>query len=410
MNTLESKVFLVRDQTITFRQLLHPISVEDFFAQLHGKRAVHIPGNDDKLANVFSWDEFNRLLNQTTLWSDQSTRMVLNGRSLDSSEFCSAGHNREGKRAMMLDPRRVAKHLCSGATLILSLVERLSPGISAVTTALEMAMGAPAQCNAYCSWSEQQGFSSHFDSADVFALHIAGQKTWCIYEERFLHPVPQTKFCYEAIPLAQHERARGKLLKQVVMSPGDVLYIPRGQYHDATATSDASLHLSFSIERPTGLNFMALLSQSLPEDPLFRQELPHVDDVEGYQVHLRKLADRLHEITVASDTASQTRRVVQRSTDRNSLHHFSLPTRDLVESYRVRKHHTKLSEQGNHHVLQTAQAQATLSVDQAKIVEWVLERDWFTADRLAEVFNGYASSTLTDMLTRLAEMGVIEPI
>ncbi len=135
-----------------------------------------------------------------------------------------------------------------------------------------------------------------------------------------------------------------------------------------------------------------------------------MDDVEGYQVHLRKLADRLHEIIAASDTASQTRRELRRRTYRNSLHHFSLPTRDMVESYRVRKYHTKLSEQGNHHVLQTAHAQATLSVDQAKIVEWVLERDWFTADRLTEAFNGHASSTLTDMLTQLAEMGVIEHV
>jgi ribosomal protein L16 Arg81 hydroxylase len=400
----------VRDQTITFRQLLHPISVEDFFAQLHGKRAVHIPGNDDKLANVFSWDEFNRLLNQATLWSDQSTKMVLNGRSLDSSEFCTAGRNREGSQAMMLDPGRVTKHLRGGATLILDLVERLSPGISAVTTALEIAMGGPAVCNAYCSWSAQQGFPSHFDSTDVFALHIAGQKTWRIYEGRFLHPVEGTEFHYLALPPAQHERARGKVLKQVVMNPGDVLYIPRGQYHDATATSDASLHLSFGIERPTGLHFMKLLSRSLPDDPLFRKELPHVDDVEGYQVHLRKLADRLHEMIATSDTAKQTRRELQRLAYRNSLRHFSLPTRDMVESYRVRKHHTKLTEQRNHHVLQTAHAQATLSVDQAKIVEWVLERDWFSADRLAEVFNGYASSTLTDMLTQLAEMSVIERV
>jgi len=395
---------------ITFRQLLYPISVEEFFAQLHGKRAVHIPGNDDKLANVFSWDEFNRLLNQTTLWSDQSTKMVLNGRSLDSSEFCSAGRNREGNRAMMLDPRRVAKHLRGGATLILDLVERLSPGISAVTTSLEMAMGVPAVCNAYCSWSAQQGFPPHFDNTDVFALHIAGQKTWRIYEGRFLHPVGGTEFNYLALSPAQRERARGKVLQEVSMNPGDVLYIPRGQYHDATATSDASLHLSFGIERPTGLDFMRLLSRSLPDDALFRQELPHVDDVEGYQVHLRKLADRLHEIIAASDTASQTRRELRRRTYRNSLHHFSLPTRDMVESYRVRKHHTKLSEQGNHHVLQTAHAQATLSVDQAKIVEWVLKRDWFTADHLTEAFNGHASSTFTDMLTQLAEMGVIEHV
>ena len=49
-------------------------------------------------------------------------------------------------------------------------------------------------------------------------------------------------------------------------------------------------------------------------------------------------------------------------------------------------------------------------VDQAKIVEWVLKRDWFTADHLTEAFNGHASSTFTDMLTQLAEMGVIEHV
>jgi len=37
------------------------------------------------------------------------------------------------------------------------------------------------------------------------------------------------------------------------MKPGDILYLPRGQYHDALTGDRASLHVTFGVAPATGL-------------------------------------------------------------------------------------------------------------------------------------------------------------
>src|SRR3546814_5312450 len=87
---------------------------------------------------------------------------------------------------------------------------------------------------------------------DVFALHIEGSKTWRLYEGRANNPLDVPGYNWESLSPEQRERTRGKLQQEVAMQPGDLLYIPRGQYHDALASSEACLHLSFGITQQIG--------------------------------------------------------------------------------------------------------------------------------------------------------------
>jgi ribosomal protein L16 Arg81 hydroxylase len=65
------------------------------------------------------------------------------------------------------------------------------------------------------------------------------------------------------------------------MKPGDVLYLPRGQYHEALASSDASLHLSFGIGQPTGIDVISRLLKSLPDESFaWALERDYVDESE----------------------------------------------------------------------------------------------------------------------------------
>jgi hypothetical protein len=77
-------------------------------------------------------------------------------------------------------------------------------------------------------------------------------------------------------PDAQGEidRAKGPVLMEVRMRPGDLLYIPRGYYHDALASSEASLHVTFSVARHTGRVLFRILEEVAMRDPAFRAYLP----------------------------------------------------------------------------------------------------------------------------------------
>jgi bifunctional lysine-specific demethylase and histidyl-hydroxylase NO66 len=75
---------------------------------------------------------------------------------------------------------------------------------------------------------------------------------------------------------------------EVRMRPGDLLYIPRGFYHDAVAFSEASLHVTFSVARHTGRVLFRLLEELAMQRPEFRAYLPDGREEEG-----RPLAERL---------------------------------------------------------------------------------------------------------------------
>ncbi len=396
------------DQEITFRNLIHPLGREEFFKQYYGKKPIHIPGPSDKFAHIFSWEAFNRLLNTTVLWSDQSVKMALDGRHLAPDEFCRAGLNRECQQAMVPDPARVAEHLRQGATLVLDLIERLTPELGAVASSLEMVTGAPAGCNAYCSWEEHQGFGSHFDTMDVFALHIDGHKTWRLYEGRAEEPVEMPGHEASSFPPEHHERAKGRLLREVEMTPGDLLYIPRGQYHDALASSGATLHLSFGVTFPTGHDFLGMLVRSLPKDPLFRESLPHYEDVEAHRAHLRRLAERLHEIVTDPKTSARMRDYQRQRAARNTLANFALPSRDHVELYRVRAAGAGVVRRGDKWVLKTPSGQETLTPEEARMAERMLERDYLTSESLARGLDEREWNALGPLLEKLAGAGVIE--
>ena len=84
------------ETTVTFRDLIAPLTPEDFFADYYGKRAVHIPGDAAKIQHLFDWSSFNRLINMTTLWNARTMKMAMDGRNLAPAEFCRMGGLRDG--------------------------------------------------------------------------------------------------------------------------------------------------------------------------------------------------------------------------------------------------------------------------------------------------------------------------
>jgi len=90
--------------------------------------------------------------------------------------------------------------------------------------------------------------------------------------------------------------SRGKLLFEAHMKPGDVLYLPRGQYHDALTGDRASLHVTFGVAPATGLAVFKLLESVLAKEGGFRAYLPDVRTEAELGERLAKLADRIRAV------------------------------------------------------------------------------------------------------------------
>jgi hypothetical protein len=97
-------------------------------------------------------------------------------------------------------------------------------------TTLTNALGAYTRLNMYVTPPGQQGFKSHFDSHDVYVLQIQGKKRWRVFAVPLVaHPVSD----WGEKKLARARSSLGEPLLDVVIQPGDALFIPRGFVHEA---------------------------------------------------------------------------------------------------------------------------------------------------------------------------------
>jgi ribosomal protein L16 Arg81 hydroxylase len=394
----------------TFRQIVSPFSPEEFFGKIWDQRAVHIPGAAEKFAHIFSWEELNRLLNMSKLWSDRSMSIVIDGQSVDLAEYGRVGQTREGYQASMPDPEQIMLLLRRGGTLVLDLIETLSPGVATVSAALQTATGGVAVCNAYCSWRAQKGFTAHCDSTDVFAMHIEGSKIWRVYEGRADNATDISGYDYASFTLEHHASAKGKLLEEIEMKPGDMLYLPKGQYHEALASSDASLHLSFGIGQPTGIDVISRLLRSLPGESLFRKSLPHFDRPQAHREHLRGIADRIHEILSQASLSDQIRDWQRDRAMSERCGHFNLPSREYATHFRVRSLGVRVDSAGDVPVLRVPGGELALESGEEDAASWILERDYVEASEIEKRFAALGSDGVQNLLGRLEACSVLDKI
>ena len=178
-----------------------------------------------------------------------------------------------------------------GASLLANGIQSLTPELAHVAAVLQARFNARTEANLYCSRAHKRAFRSHFDSHHVFALHIAGEKTWNVYEARAEEPINHARF---KLPMDETVRRRGAVREQFRMRPGDLLYIPRGIYHDALANSESSIHISFSVMGVIGWDLLQLLTDQALDDAFVRRTLPRYEEGEAALLaHLEALRGRL---------------------------------------------------------------------------------------------------------------------
>ena len=261
--------------TLVLADILAPVTPERFFAEYYDKQPLHVRGGAAKFAQVLSWRGIDRLLDMTHAWSSQSLKLMLDGQPVPPEAFCSRANSRDAAPVQQPDARKLRDWVARGASLVMNDVDSLSPGLAAVSEALENAGLGKAQANVYVSFRSHKAFPAHFDTHDVWAVQVEGEKTWNLWSGRAEWPIPHPAF--RSLGQPHHEKAKGALREQVVLKAGDLLYLPRGWYHDALAEADASVHVAYGVNAALGMDLMSLLFERAVAEPMFRQPLPRQD-------------------------------------------------------------------------------------------------------------------------------------
>lgn len=274
----------------TLDEILAPITPAEFFADYHDRKPLHVPAGADGATarRPLDWTAFNTLLDQATIWDAAHLRLYKDVTRIPEADYCNRVPIHDGQVILRPSPAKVQVCLADGASLVAIGVQRLTPAMAGVADVLSRQFAALVGANIYCSFHGVRAFGTHFDNHDVWAFHLEGEKVWRVYQNRADNPhafppdSPESRRWVEA--------TRGPILHEIRMRPGDLLYLPRGWYHDALADGGASLHITFSVSPLEGRALVNVLAQTLVHDSAFRAFLPPAH-LEGGKALSERLAD-----------------------------------------------------------------------------------------------------------------------
>ncbi|MDG4826476.1 cupin domain-containing protein [Asanoa sp. WMMD1127] len=228
-------------------------------------------------------------------------RLAKDGKLVAPGRYTGGGGTGAEIDDQVLD-EKILQQYADGATLVLQGLHRTWPPLIAFAGELGAALGQPLQVNAYLTPPGNQGFSTHYDTHDVFVLQVDGRKRWRIHPPVLPDPLERQTWGGRADEVTA--TAAGEPALDVVLTPGDALYLPRGWLHSAAAQDDSSLHLTIGIKALTRYALVEALLAEAAEDQRLRATLPYALDVSDPDQIEPELTETIEALRSWLDTAS----------------------------------------------------------------------------------------------------------
>jgi ribosomal protein L16 Arg81 hydroxylase len=263
--------------------LVAPLSEREFLDSFSQKRRVVVKTNQpERAASLLPWVTINHLIASVMPSSDIIVKF--------KRETCGQLMYRRGPEGR-LRPDSLQQLAAQGVSIVLNSVHKHAPPIATLANAIERRIGHRVWVNCYITFGTVSAFKPHYDTHDVLAVQVHGAKRWRGYNIPIAYPLEDFP------PKVERQKiAYGDHVWEELIEPGDMLYVPRGEAHDAVAEVKPSVHLTIGIQVPTGLDLLNWMAQRAKNDVVLRMDLTRVGGEEPLRDHGLVLKRHLHEL------------------------------------------------------------------------------------------------------------------
>lgn len=275
-----------------FAGFIVPFDEQRFVEQHFDQLPLHIAGGQaGDRARLVDFETFLGWLELVPQWQTGRLKMIMDSRPVAAEHYSAT---REAAQGAVFRPDRVLVEsmMALGASAVADGVEDISADVRRCCAMLGRRFAAKPGANLYVSHSGVQAFASHCDPHEVFAVQCEGRKLWRIYGARADSPTQATLLTDQSLI----DKVKGPVIMEVMMEPGDLLYIPRGFYHDAMAQGGRSIHLTFAVQPLHGLGALDLLRDLAMTRPAMRRYIPSAAEPEALAAHLEVLNAEIAEL------------------------------------------------------------------------------------------------------------------
>jgi len=375
--------------------------IKNFFLNNFSKKYLYKNEIIKNVSKIMSIDILNEILSIRSNWHNKNFIMMLDRKPINYSEYSSLFLEVAGN-SLRPDLEKVQNWVSKGSSIILNDIDSVNNGIKSIANELQTLTSGRCQGNLYFSMQSHQAFGPHCDEHDVFALHFAGEKNWNIYENIEKNPINHPIFKHSA---EERIKKAGKLIDQVTLKPGDFLYLPRGQYHDALATESGSIHISFGVSYFKPIDLMSILWDKFIINDYMRQDIDKNATKEDLRNHLKKISLELAKIINTDENTKiffdNKKKWPYKFKDYNLNNIIS-----EGRQYKVSKL-IKIERNGEQAFLTNGNNKILIPKEYIEVTSFILKKDFVTDHLINSNFKHLSKTIIIDCLKKLNDMKVI---
>jgi ribosomal protein L16 Arg81 hydroxylase len=248
----------------------------------------------------------------------------------------------------------------------------------------------------------RQAFGPHCDEHDVFAIHFEGEKVWNVYENIEKNPINHPAFKFDS---QERVKRAGKLIDQVTLKPGDLLYLPRGQYHDALASKNGAMHIAFGLTYFKPIDLMSVIWEKLIFSDFMREDINQNITRDEFNFTLKKLSKELEIILNEKETCEVAFNSMKNW--RYKIQNYSL--KKIISEGRKYKvsNIVRIEKIGNDSFLVSGKDKVSIPSLYSEVTEYILKQEFITYESLCSHFNKLDKKIVSDCIEKLNSMKVI---
>ncbi|UGQ14860.1 cupin domain-containing protein [Yinghuangia sp. ASG 101] len=270
---------------------------DEFLAQALSREHRHVPGVHHDVAGLLSWDDLN-LIVACHRMEPPRMRLSADGDMLPLHRYSRPVTTRRNTVWHQVHPAELHARLAEGATLVLDAVDELHPPLGAFADELARFLRTRVQVNAYASFTGTEGFGTHWDDHDTLVVQLEGAKRWRVFGPTRAVPMFRDTEAPEEPP--------SEPLAELVLRPGDLLYVPRGWWHAVAADQgEHSLHVTCGLQTHTGVDLIGWVADRLRARTEVRADVPRLASASEQAAYAEMLAKLVVEELSAVDLVAR---------------------------------------------------------------------------------------------------------
>lgn len=250
----------------TIESAISSIGRDKFRDEFWDRAVAYIPSSSGHV------EEARNLLEKISCFLDRtdirypSLRLVKDGREIPLEDYT---------RELRIGPHTshdwvvnelVFQYYQQGATIVLQMLQNSLPSFGNNVNRMEEYFGANVHVSCFITPPGAQGFTAHYDTYSFFAVQLFGKKQWSLYNSTEQLPIRDDREYEGSWDPVEPER-------ELTLNVGDVMYVPRGRYHSALTSTEASVHATVGIFSPNWIDATKAAFAKLHAIPQMRQSI-----------------------------------------------------------------------------------------------------------------------------------------